>query len=408
MTPTNEWAAALPPISERRLAVRVTADAQRRLRAGHPWLFDGSITDQSGPGAPGDLAVVFDAKRAFLAIGLYDPDSPIRVRILHTGAPTPIDNRFWQARIDAAVALRAPLEPSTTGYRLINGENDGLGAMIVDRYASVLVVKLYSAAWFPHLPALVELLGAIPGITGVVLRLARNVASGRTFGLRDGTVLAGEVTDPVLFEENGLVFEAATRSGQKTGHFLDQRDNRRRVGERSYGKSVLDVFACTGGFAVHAAAGRASSVHLVDLNPQALDAARRNLERNPTATTPSAVFTVGDAFTVLERLVHERRFFDVVVVDPPSFAKRQDQVVGALRAYRRLTDLAVRLVEADGWLVQASCSSRIDAPTFVDTVTEVASGAGRPFREVEVTGHGIDHPVTFAEGTYLKAVFARL
>ncbi len=402
----------------RRVAVRVTKDALRQIRSGHPWLFDRSIVSLSHDGAPGDLAVIFDDKREFVGVGLLDPASPIRVRLLHVGKPRSIDTAFWQEKIDAAARRRAPLEHGhegvgpTTGYRLINGENDGFGGLIVDRYDTVLVVKVYSAAWLPHLPVLVDLLAGQPWVTAVVFRSSRNIVeAARGRGFADGQVLVGTVSDPVLFTENGLVFEAATRTGQKTGHFLDQRENRLRVGARSRGISVLDVFSCTGGFAVHAAAGGASSVHLVDINPHALETAHRNLAHNGTLTDVARCdveTTAGDAFAVLERLVRERRTYGMVVVDPPSFASRADQTVGAIRAYRRLTDLAVRLVEPGGWFFQASCSSRVDLDTFVETVGNAAAGLGRPLQDVLLTGHADDHPVTFPEGAYLKAILANV
>ena len=406
------------PPPDRRVAVRVTKDALRRIRSGHPWLFDRSIVSFSHDGAPGDLAIVFDDRRAFVGVGLLDPASPIRVRLLHVGKPKSIDAAFWADKIEVAAAGRAVLvdtqhdDAPTTGYRLINGENDGFGGLIVDRYGMVLVLKVYSAAWLPHLPVLVELLAMQPGVEAVVFRSSRNTAAAaRGQGLADGRVLVGAIADPVLFTENGLVFEAATRTGQKTGHFLDQRENRWLVGERSRGSSVLDVFSCTGGFATHAAAGGASSVQLVDLNPYALEAARRNLGHNAERADVgrcSVETTTGDAFAVLERLVRERRSYGVVVIDPPSFASRADQTVGAIRAYRRLTDLAVRLVEPGGWFFQASCSSRVDRDTFVETVGNVAAGLGRPLQDALVTGHALDHPVTFPEGAYLKAVLARV
>ncbi len=410
---TDELALTDSTQTERRVAVRITKDALRRIRSGHPWLFDRSITSVSHEGAPGDLAVIFDDKRAFVGVGLLDPASPIRVRLLHVGRPRSVDAAFWADKIDTAVTRRAPLTATgdgvapTTGYRLINGENDGFGGLIVDRYDAVLVVKVYSAAWLPHLPVLVDLLAMQPGVGAVVFRSSRNIAAAaRGRGLADGKVLVGAVADPVLFTENGLVFEAATRTGQKTGHFLDQRENRLLVGQRSQGRSVLDVFSCTGGFAVHAAAGGATSVHLVDLNPHALETARRNLAHN--ARPCSFDSTTGDAFAVLERLARERRTYGVVVVDPPSFASRADQTVGAIRAYRRLTDLAVRLVEPGGWFFQASCSSRVDRDTFVETVSNAAAGLGRPLQEALVTGHALDHPVTFPEGAYLKAILAKV
>ena len=188
--------------------MRVTKDALRHVRAGHPWVYEASVTSTSHEASPGDLAVVFDDRRRFAAIGLWDPDSPIRVKILHAGAPTPIDAGFWTARLSAAADRRAPLvgDPATAAYRLVHGENDGLPGLVVDRYAGVVVVKLYSPAWFPHLRSVVTALEGGP----VVLRLSRAVAAGQAHGLRDGTVIVGSLPPgPVLFRENGLVMECS-------------------------------------------------------------------------------------------------------------------------------------------------------------------------------------------------------
>ncbi len=406
---------SLPAVSDRRLAVRITADALRHVRAGHPWVFDDSITSINHPGTAGDLAVIFDNDRRFAAIGLYDPAGPIAIRILHVGKPVAVDAEFWAQAIKAARSIRQPLVDAESAgrpaYRLINGENDALPGLVVDRYDTTLVVKIYSTVWFPHLRALTGALVAVTGATSVVLRLARNVAEGQTFGLDDGDVIAGRIPDgPVLFTEGGLTFEADVRSGQKTGHFLDQRANRLRVGRLSAGRDVLDVFASTGGFSVHAAAGGARSVHSVDISAPTLAVAERNMALNSARDEVAAcVHTtqVGDAFDVMIALARAGADYDIVVVDPPSFAQKQSSIDVAVRAYTRLTHIGLRLVRPGGIFVQASCSSRVSADLFYATVLDAADAAGRELRQLVRTGHDIDHPVTYAEGAYLKAGFFR-
>ena len=403
----------VPRPNDKRLAVRVTPDALRHIRAGHPWVFEESVTSISHEADVGDLSVIFDNDRKFVALALYDPDSPIQFRILHVGKPTPIDADWWRSTIDAALAIRAPFttaaDADRLAYRVLNGENDGVSGLVVDRFAGVLVVKLYSSVWFPHLVHVVNALLDLTGCSGVVLRLARNLQTRETFGLVDGDVIAGDVPDgPVRFLEAGLEFDADVRTGQKTGHFLDQRANRIRVGEMSAGRDVLDVFASTGGFSVHAAAGGARSVHAVDLSAPTLAAAEHNMALNAHLDAVRAcAFTteVGDAFEVMVQLARAGHDYDLVVVDPPSFAQRQANVDGALRAYTRLTHLALRLVRPGGTLVQASCSSRVTAEEFFDTIVEAAESAGRPLTEIARTGHDVDHPITFREGAYLKAGF---
>lgn len=406
----------VPAPSSKRHAVRVTHDAVRQIRGGHPWVFDGSIVsiNDHGTGVAGDMAVIFDADRQFVSIGLYDPTSPIRIRVLHQGKPVSIDDAWWTAMFRAAVERRQPVLAAgdTTGYRLIHGENDGLSGLILDRYDRTLVLKLYSAAWIPHLATIVPILERELQPERIVLRLSRDVAGQQLFGLHEGITLVGDApTGPVLFNEHGLKFEANVIDGQKTGHFLDQRDNRSKVRPLAKGASVLDLFACTGGFSVSAAAGGATSVHSVDLSSAALETAKRNMDHNGfIKNIQNCRHTVqaADVFDVLKTFGEQKRLFDIVIVDPPSFARRNADHDRALHAYRRLTRLAIELVDNGGILVQSSCSSRVSSDEFFDGVH--AAAASTPYRLSEMlrTGHAADHPIGFAEGGYLKTLFARI
>lgn len=403
---------ALPSPGERRLAVRVTKDALRHLRQGHPWLYDESITSVSHAGVAGDLAVVFDDDRRFVAIGLWDPSSPIRVKVLHAGKPTPIDVDFWDARVARAIERRRRLldDPNHTAYRLVHGENDGLPGLVVDDYDGVVVVKIYTEAWIPHLPDLVPVLVDRTAPTSMIVRFARSVTERPALGLVEGAVLHGATpAEPVVFSENGLRFEAHPTTGQKTGHFLDQRDNRAIVRDLAMGRRVLDVFSCTGGFSVHAAAGGATEVHSVDLSAPAIAAAERNMEANadiPAVAACRHIGRHGDAFEVMEGLVRRGERFDLVIIDPPSFAQRQASVSGALAAYERLSSLGFTLTADGGLLVQASCSSRVGADDFFRVVHSTARRDGVELDELERTGHPLDHPIGFREGAYLKALYA--
>ena len=396
------------------IAVRVTADALRQVRRGTPWVYDGSITSVAHDGDAGDLAVVFDDDRKFAAIGLWDPHSPIRIKVLHRGKPVTIDGAFWRTLLSTALDRRSGLvaDAGTTGYRVVHGENDGLPGFIADRYGDTLVVKLYTAAWFPHLDAVTAELVNLTGARRVVLRLARTVAAHAPDDRRDGAVLVGPPLDgPVAFRERGLSMEADVVSGQKTGHFLDQRDNRMLVRGMAEGRTVLDVFSSTGGFALAAAAGGARSVHLVDLAAPALDAARRNLARNEQlgeVRRCTTRFTVGDAFDVMAKLAAADERYDIVIVDPPSFAQNQAVVDRAIRAYTRLTHPALGVLAPGGTLVQCSCSSRVTSDQFFDAVHAAARSAKRPFIELRRTGHAVDHPIGFEHGEYLKAIYARV
>jgi 23S rRNA (cytosine1962-C5)-methyltransferase len=402
----------LPAVGDKRMAVRVTPDARRQIVAGHPWVFNESITSISHRGAVGDLAVIFDNDRNFVAIGLWDPGSPIRIRILHHGKPVTIDGDFWRRRISDALEKREVIGEDTDGYRVLNGENDGFPGLVLDKYADTLVVKLYSPTWIPHLRSLVAAIDELLSPSALVLRMARTMAEQRLFGLTEGMALIGETpSEPVLFHENGLVFEADVVHGQKTGHFLDQRDNRALVGSMSAGMRVLDVFAATGGFGIYAAAGGATRVTSVDQSAPTLAVAERNFAHNaslPNVRHCEHDVMIGDAYEVMDRLIQRRKHYDIVVVDPPAFAQRKTNVDRALHAYGQLTQRAVQLTRPDGLLVQASCSSRVTEEQFYATLRASAQRIGFDLVELRRTGHAPDHPVTFAQGGYLKALFARV
>jgi 23S rRNA (cytosine1962-C5)-methyltransferase len=404
----------------RNLAVRVTKDAARQIRGGHPWVFNNSITSIKPDGQAGDLAVIFDENRNFMAIGLYDPDSAISIKILHQGKPEQIDEAFWVQRLTAARELRiGAFDPThTTGYRCVHGENDSLPGLVLDRYEETYVLKLYSAAWFPHLEQILNSIAEVFEPQAVVLRLARGLQNPaqqflfRGEALKDGRALLGDApAQAVAFIENDLRFEADVVNGQKTGFFLDQRDNRARVRSLAQGARVLDVYSCTGGFSVNAAAGAAALVHSVDISAAAIDSAKRNMARNGGRSAVRACthqVSVGDAMTVMTQMIQAGRVFDIVIVDPPSFASRQDQVEGALRAYGKLTELAVRLLNPGGMLVQASCSARVTSEQFIESVGDAAYRSGVQLDGISHTTHAIDHPNTFPQGAYLKAIFARV
>jgi len=417
MMPPSDPLANVPPPGKRRLALRVTPAALRAVRQGHPWVFDKAIAGQREDGQAGDLAVIFDDRRRFAAIGLYDPTSPLRVRVLHQGAATAIDRAWLRDRLAAAASWRAGLsESGTTGYRLVHGENDGLPGLVIDRYDATLVLKLYTAAWIPWLSELRAALEAACPSSCVVLRLSRDLMGrpDRLFGLADGAVLAGPVpAGPVLFRENGLRFGADVLRGQKTGFFLDQRDNRERVERLAAAldgdTSVLNVFSYTGGFSLYAARGGAHAVFSLDAAAPALAAAERNFALNadvPAVAAARHTTIEGDAFAALAGMGREGRRFDLVIADPPAFTRRADEAGVALQAYGRLTGLALGVLAPGGILVIASCSAQVSAQSFFEAVNGAADRAGRPLSEFDRTGHAIDHPVRFPEGAYLKCLYA--
>lgn len=413
MTEISAILSRIPKPSSQRIALRITAPGERALKQGHPWVFDQSINEQSHEGAPGDLAVIFDDKRRFLAIGLYDPTSTIRVRILQKIKPATIDAKWFQEKIKTADAIRVPLKKQeTNGYRLIHGENDGLPGLVIDRYAETLVLKLYTPAWVPHLKDVISALEQTQSFNQLILRLNRTLNKQLDYlhGLTDGMTLTPQTPESlILFKENGITFECDPINGQKTGFFLDQRENRERVRSLSKGKSVLNVFSYTGGFSLYAADGGAKEVVSVDFSTPATQATLHNIEHNqhrPNVRNAKFETLDQDAFEALAQMKAQNRQFDIVILDPPMFAQNQSQVETALAAYRRLTHLGLDVLKRGGTLVQASCSSRVSTVKFFDAIHRSARESGRPLQEIERTGHALDHPITYKEGAYLKCLFA--
>lgn len=399
-----------PPIQ--RLAVRLTAAAERHLKSGHPWIFDQSVERVKGVGRVGDLGLVFSRKKnQLLGIGLYDPDSPIRLRMIHRGKAQ-IDAAFFRQRLQEAMDLRKyKLNDSTqgaiTGYRLLHGENDGFPGLVIDVYEQVLVIKVYSGVWGPWLADILDGLNELFPKASQLIRLSRQLQQDRNWPVvwAEGTVVGGVLETPeVIFQEYGLRFRANVIEGHKTGFFLDHRDNRRKVGELAKGRRVLDVFSYVGGFSVHALAGGAQEVVSLDISPQAQAEAARNVALNELDTNKHEAM-VGDAFKLMGEMVKAGRQFDLVIVDPPSFAKSERERAAALVAYRRLANLAIPLVAKGGIYLAASCSARIKADEFFELQKTALQRSKRKWEELERTFHDFDHPINFPEGAYLKSAY---
>lgn len=393
-----------------RLRLRLTATAESIVRAGHPWVFADSIREQNRAGVTGELAVSYDRNDKFLAVGLFDADSPIRVRVLHAGKPQTIDAAWWQARLAQPLARREKLfDAQTTGHRLIHGESDGWPGLVLDRYAATLALKLYTAAWLPRLGEISPLFKEMIPCERLVLRLSRNIQpAAEKLQLRDGQILFGAPPEgPVIFSENGIRFEADVLRGQKTGFFLDQRENRAEVEKLARGKNVLNAFSFSGGFSVYAARGGAASVTDLDISAHALVSAKRNFALNqnlPPVVACRHETVQADAF---DWLAASPRQFDLIVLDPPSLAKREAERAAAIRAYERLNALGIGRLARGGILVVGSCSAHVAAAEFFDAVRRAALKSGRKFTELKTLRHPPDHPAGFKEAEYLKVIYLR-
>ncbi len=394
------------------MRLRVTATAQSILRSGHPWLYADSIRESNREGKAGEIAVIYDRDDRFLAIGLFDPASPIRVRILHAGKPQTLDDAWWRQRLESALAKRRGLfDDTTTGFRWVNGESDGWPGLVIDRYDTTLVLKLYTQIWLPRLEEIISLVQLALHPERLVLRLSRNIQeTARTqFKVEDGKILWGPpLKGPVVFRENGIQFEAEVLRGQKTGFFLDQRENRQRVQALAAGADVLNAFSFSGGFSLYAARGGAKSVTDLDISTHALASAKRNFALNQSEPNIAACrhqMIQTDAFEWVAGNAEAK--FDLIILDPPSLAKREAERTGAIQAYGKLAANGIRHMRPNGVLVAASCSAHVTAEEFFGAVRQAATSSQRSFTELATTRHAPDHQASFKEAEYLKGIYLR-
>jgi 23S rRNA (cytosine1962-C5)-methyltransferase len=346
-----------------------------------------------------------------VARGLWNPHSRIRVRLYAFDAATKLDDAFWRARIGAAVALRKDLglDDRAGAARLVNSEGDDLSGLIVDRYGDYLAVQVTALAMATRLEVFCDALEAAVAPRGILLRGAeRGLAKLEGLALPDRLIRGAAPTGPIFVHEHGLRFGVDLAEGQKTGYYLDQRDNRQAAARHARGRRVLDMFCYSGGFAVACAvSGGARSVLAVDASGRAVALARANAELN-AATTVTA--EESDAFDKLDALAAAGERFGMIVLDPPKFARSRAAADDALRAYHRINRVAVGLLEPGGILVTCSCSGSVTRDDFHRMLAGVAQRAGRPIQILESRGAAPDHPVSASclEGEYLTCVIARV
>lgn len=391
------------------LAVKLNSKGEQYVQKKHPWVFSNNIEKISDNPQTGDLTILFNRKKnKIIGIGLYDANSPIRIKVIHNEhTKITVNAAFFQQKIAKSYEKRASLlGTNTNSYRLLFGENDGFPGLIADVYASVLVVKLYSEIWLPYLDDILESLQNITRCKTIVIRLSRGLQKSENHDLKDGDVVYGVLKNEVVkFVEHDVKFSANVIKGHKTGYFLDHRNNRKKVGEFSKNKTVLDVFSYAGGFSVHALYNGAKEVTSLDISKQALVIAIENGKLNNYTGVHKTI--AGDAFEELNKLIIQKTTFDVVVIDPPSFAKQASEIDLAKKKYIQLAKLGVKLTSKNGLLVLASCSSRVLADDFFAVNEGVLSKSKRKFKTILQTFHDTDHPITFPEGAYLKCGYYR-
>ena len=380
------------------------------LWQGHPWVFSGAIQKEEGTPEPGDVVDVRDIEGRFIGRGFHNARSQIRVRMV-TQRDEAVDATLIRRRIEQAGALRQRLglpSAETTAYRLVNSEGDGLPGVVVDVYGDCVCVQFTALGMKRMELAVLDALSAGAGLAAPPRAIVEVAAGGfaqlEGFGSATRPV-RGEAVETVQCKENGVLLEVEPLRGQKTGMFLDQRENRRRVGELSVGMNVLDVYTYAGGFGLAALKAGAKRATCVDSSARALERARRHAELNGL----SGLETVeSDAFRFLETT--SPRGYDVVVIDPPKFARAKKDLAAAMKGYQRLNQLAMNATADGGILVSASCSQLVGATELERIIAAAARDAGRRVQILEVRSQGPDHPLppAFEEGRYLKVVICQV
>jgi 23S rRNA (cytosine1962-C5)-methyltransferase len=375
----------------------------------HPWVYPGAIATVEGEPADGGVVDLMAHGGQFVARGLYNSQSKIRVRLFTWNADTPLDHAFFREQLAAAIRLRRDLglmEPHT-GCRLVNSEGDGLSGCIVDHYGGWLVLQFTSLGLAQRREMFADLLTELLQPEGIYLRTERGIGQLEGLDLHDGPLRCAAPPGPIDIDEDELTFLVNLTEGQKTGYYLDQRDNRRAVARLATGRRVLDAFCYSGGFGLHAARAGATEVLGVDQSEPALALAHRNAERNGLAQIS---LVRADVFDHLNTLVSQEERFGLIVLDPPKFARERHAVEEALRGYRRLHALALRLLDKDGYLVTCCCSGLITPDMLEDNLAQVAADARRDVQLLERRGPAADHPVSVScrESHYLKCLIARV
>ncbi len=391
---------------------RVILKAKRALPffARHPWVFAGAIDRVEGQPADGDEVDLVSHGGNFVARGLFNSRSKIRVRLYCWDEGVPLDRDFFRDRLERAVRLRhdvLKLNGPEAGYRVVFSESDFLSGLVVDRYADWLAVQFTALGLASRRQMLAELLRELLAPRGIYLRTEKGIGKLEGVELHDGPLWGEPPPADLTMTENGLRLFVNLAEGQKTGYYLDQRDNRAAVARLCPGRRVLDAFCYSGGFGLAAARAGAAEVLGIDASPAALDLARRNAAANALT---NITFDGGDVFRYLADLATAGRLFDVIILDPPKFARNRAAVPEALRGYRRLHQLALRLLDRDGVLVSCCCTGLITLQDLEDLIAQVAVEAKRDLQILERRGPAPDHPVAIScrESGYLKCLISRL
>jgi len=383
------------------IKISLKKNEDRRIKAGHPWVFSNEIAQVEGERHPGAAAELFDAGGGLIGRGYYNPHSLIALRLLSRQQADIESSGFFEQRLLAALGHRRSLYPTLATFRAVYGESDFLPGLVVDKYGDYLSVQILSAGMEHRREPLLEALTKVFSPKGIIAR--NDVAVRSLEGLEQKVeVLQGEIPNLVEVEENGLRFLIDLREGQKTGGFLDQKENHLLLRNICQGRDVLDCFCYAGSWAAHAGRFGAATALGIDISARAVAQASRNAELNDLSGRVS--FEECDAFDRLRTLKHEGRRFGVVVMDPPAFVKSRKNIAEATKGYLTVNRRALELLEPGGYLITCSCSFHMGREAFREVLANAAKVARREVRLVSSHSQSPDHPVllSFPEAEYLK------
>lgn len=387
--------------------MKLASGRHTRIAGGHPWVYDTEVDKIQGDFNPGDIVEVTDFRGRFLGKGYINPASRILVRILTRSRVEEINIDFFVRRIKAAWELRQKIIQNTNAFRVVFAEADFLPALVVDKFGDYLVVQTLALGIDKHKETIVGILDELIDPAGIYER--NDVSVRKLEGLPLQTGFIGHSFDTTVdINENGFIFQVDLAGGQKTGYFLDQRENRMALKSLCTGARVLDCFCHTGTFSVYAAGYGARDVLGVDISGAALDLARQNADRNGFAGI--CKFREGNSFDELRAMEKAGEKFDLVVLDPPAFTKSKQALKGAIRGYKEINLRALKLLQPGGFLITCSCSYHMSEELFMQVINDAALDSGRLARVVEVRRQARDHPMLLAssETHYLKCVILQV
>lgn len=386
------------------------AGREKSVLQKHPWIFSGAIANIEGAPSPGQIIRLLDFRKKFLAYGYYNRASQIAVRILEWDELKPIDDNWWLSKVADSIARRHKLadDTNTDSYRLVFGESDLLPGLIVDKYSDYIVVQFLTAGVEAVKPMIILALVELLKPAGIYERSDADIRSLEGLQAASGLLAGTNPPDKLEIKEHSIRYLIDIAGGHKTGHYLDQRENRLVIRKYAANLDILDCFCYTGGFSINALAGNANSVTLVDSSKAALNIARVNLEQNSQVDN-KAQFIESDVFDFLRKTAQSGKLFDMIILDPPKFAASKAHLKKALSAYKDINMFAIKLLKPGGLLISFSCSGIVTAESLKVVLFWASTDTNRPIQIIEKLGQPPDHPIllSFPESEYLKGYICR-